>query len=160
MTRYTLLDLAQVGWKEWWLVHKVLPQDLLAKKPLRFAGLRITGGSNPQDRELFFEDLVFFQENPAPLSFAPRPQRGIDPFPGQSPGANTGPGRLPFPTRPETILPDNLTTDYRTNWNRPARPGGSSIKTPTRSSSTRRSRASNSGNRCGSSSTAPSLPRP
>jgi hypothetical protein len=108
------LDLAQVGWKEWWLVHKVLPQDLLAKKPLRFAGLRITGGSNPQDRELFFEDLVFFQENPAPLSFTPRPQRGIEPFPGQSPGANTGPGRLPFPTRPETILPDNLTTAYRT----------------------------------------------
>jgi hypothetical protein len=108
------LELAQVGWKEWWLVHKVLPQDLLSKKPLRFAGLRLTGGSNKEDRELFFENLVFFQENPAPLSFAPRPKRGIDPFPGQSPGANTGPGRLPFPTRAETILPDNLTADYAT----------------------------------------------
>jgi len=106
------LDLAQVGWKEWWLVHKVLPQNLLDKKPLRFAGLRVTGGSNKEDRELYFEDLVFFQENPAPLSFQPRPKRGVDPFPGQSPGANTGPGRLPFPTREETILPDNLTADY------------------------------------------------
>ncbi len=108
------LDLAQVGWKEWWLVHKVLPQNLLDKKPLRFAGIRVTGGSNKADRELFFEDLVFFKENPAPLSFQPRPKRGIDPFPGQSPGANTGPGRLPFPTREETILPDNLTTDFTT----------------------------------------------
>ncbi len=108
------LDLAQVGWKEWWLVHKVLPPSLLDKKPLRFAGIRVTGGSNKEDRELYFEDLVFFQENPAPLSFEPRPQRGIDPFPGQSPGANTGPGRLPFPTREETILPDNLTADFTT----------------------------------------------
>ena len=106
------LELAQVGWKEWWLVHKVLPPNLLDKKPLRFAGLRVTGGSNKEDRELFFEDLVFFQENPAPLAFEPRPKRGVDPFPGQSPGANTGPGRLPFPTREETILPDNLTADY------------------------------------------------
>jgi hypothetical protein len=108
------LELAQVGWKEWWLVHKVLPPSLLDKKPLRFAGLRVTGGSNTEDRELFFEDLVFFQENPAPLSFEPRPKRGVDPFPGQSPGANTGPGWLPFPTREETILPDNLTADYGT----------------------------------------------
>lgn len=106
------LDLAQVGWKEWWLVHKVLPQNLLDKKPLRFAGLRVTGGSNTEDRELFFEDLVFFKENPAPLSFEPRPKRGIDPFPGQSPGANTGPGRLPFPTRDQTILPDNRTANF------------------------------------------------
>lgn len=106
------LHLAQVGWKEWWLVHKVLPQSLRDKRPLRFAGLQITGGSNTEDRELFFEDLVFFEENPAPLSFEPRPKRGIDPFPGQSPGANTGPGRLPFPTREQTILPDNLTTDF------------------------------------------------
>jgi hypothetical protein len=108
------LDLAQVGWKEWWLVHKVLPPSLLDKKPLWFAGIRVTGGSNKEDRELYFEDLVFFQENPAPLSFEPRPQRGIDPFPGQSPGANIGPGRLPFPTRAETILPENLTTDFTT----------------------------------------------
>ena len=58
------LDLAQVGWKEWWLVHKVLPPSLLDKKPLRLAGIRIAGGSNKEDRELFFEDLVFFQETP------------------------------------------------------------------------------------------------
>ncbi len=109
------LDLAQVAWKEWWLIHRVLPPGWLDKRPLRFAGLRITGGSNTDDRELFFEDLVFFKESPAPLSFEPRPKRGIDPFPGQSAGANTGAGRLPFPTREQTILPDNLTTDFTVN---------------------------------------------
>ena len=108
------LDLAQVGWKEWWLVHKVLPRALQDRKPLRFAGIRISGAANKEDRELFFEDLVFFTETLAPLAFEPRPQRGIDPFPGQSPGANTGPGRLPFPTREETILPDNHATSFST----------------------------------------------
>ncbi len=108
------LALTQVAWKEWWLVHKVLPKDLLAKAPLRLAGLRIVGGANKEDRELFFEDLVFFKEDPAPLSFEPRPRRGIDPFPGQSPGANTGADRLPFPTREETILPDNYATAFTT----------------------------------------------
>jgi len=109
-----VLDLAQVGWKEWWLVHKVLPPKLLEDKPLAFAGIRITGGSNQEDRELYFEDLVFFKEDSGPLAFAPRPKRGVDPFPGQSPGANTGPGRLPFPTREETILPENHATTFST----------------------------------------------
>jgi len=108
------LDLTQVRWKEWWLVHKVLPPRLLDKQPLRFAGIRVTGGSNKENRELFFEDLVFLKESFTPLSFEPRPKRGVNPFPGQSPGANTGPGRLPFPVREETILPDNLTADFST----------------------------------------------
>ena len=35
----------------------------------------------------------------------PRPERNLTPLPGQNLGANTGPGKLPFPTREETILP-------------------------------------------------------
>ena len=35
--------------------------------------------------------------------------------PGQPLGANTGPGRLPFPNREETILPENLAREYRTS---------------------------------------------
>jgi len=112
-TAHTLV-LAQVGWKEWWLIHKVLPPDLLDNKPLRFAGIRVMGGSNKENRELFFENLAFFKESLVPLSFKPRPKRGIDPFDGQSLGANTGPGRLPFPTRAETILPENLKSDFNT----------------------------------------------
>jgi len=112
-TQHTL-DLAHVGWKEWWLIHKVLPPTLRERRPLSVVGIRIAGGSNKEDRELFFEDLIFFKEDPAPLVFEPRPKRGIDPFPGQSPGANTGPGQLPFPTRKETILPENYAENFST----------------------------------------------
>ncbi|MBI4586198.1 MAG: hypothetical protein HY717_19480 [Planctomycetes bacterium] len=108
------LEIARVGWMEWWLAHKVLPRSLCDRLPLQFSGIEVRGGANPENRELYFEDLAFFKESLEPLRFEPRPRRGIDPFPGQSPGANTGPGRLPFPTREETILPENPAPDFRT----------------------------------------------
>ncbi|MBM3333911.1 hypothetical protein FJY63_04545, partial [Candidatus Sumerlaeota bacterium] len=108
------VNITRVRWKEWWLVHKALPEDLRKKAPLRFIGIRVGGCANKEDRELYFEDLCFFTESLRPLTFASRPARGVDPFPGQSPGANRGPGRLPFPTREETILPDNLATAFTT----------------------------------------------
>jgi hypothetical protein len=107
------LKLDTVRWKEWWLVHRVIPGALRALGPLSFAGLAIRNCGNKDERELFFEDLVFLQESPKPISFEPRPKRGIDPFPGQDPGANTGEGRLSFPNREETILPDNLTRGFK-----------------------------------------------
>ncbi|MFB3787664.1 MAG: hypothetical protein ACE15F_14985 [bacterium] len=109
------LAMNRVNWKEWWLIHKVIPPVLQEKQPLRLVGIQIKGGANTETRELFLEDLCFIRESPAPLTFQPRPKRGVDPFPGQSPGANTGPGRLPFPTREETILPENFTADFQTS---------------------------------------------
>ncbi|MBI4607098.1 MAG: hypothetical protein HY721_34470 [Planctomycetes bacterium] len=117
------LQLARVGWKEWWLVHKVIPRALREKGPLRVTGIRIAGCSNAEERELYLEDLALFEEKLEPLSFEPRPKRGVDPFPGQSPGANTGPGRLPFPTREETILPLNLAAGFTTRVSPAGREG-------------------------------------
>lgn len=57
---------------------------------------------------------LVYREALAPLTFEPRPKRGVAPFRGQATGTNTGPGTLPFPTREETILPDNLTADFKT----------------------------------------------
>jgi hypothetical protein len=108
------LKLDVVRWREWWLVHRLIPPQLRELKPLSFAGLKIAGCGNTEDRELYFEDLAFFDEHPRPLTFETRPKRGIDPFPGQDQGANTGPGRLPFPTRAETILPDNYVDEFTT----------------------------------------------
>ncbi|MFH1739479.1 MAG: hypothetical protein ABIH23_10775 [bacterium] len=109
------IELTRVNWKEWWLVHRKI--DTEAAKQLvpggKFTGIQITGCANKEDRTLFFEDLIVYKEDLKPLSFDPRPKRGIDPFPGQSPGANVGPGRLPFPTREETILPANLERRFR-----------------------------------------------
>jgi hypothetical protein len=103
------VPLTKVRWKEWWLVHKKLPQEVLEKlsKPSYFAGLEVSGISNRDDRVLYFDSLSFYKEELKPLKFEPRPLRNVKPFPGQSHGLNTGPGRLPFPTREETILPDN-----------------------------------------------------
>ncbi len=107
------LKLDDVRWREWWLVHRLIPPQLLDLKPLAFAGIKIAGCANTEDRELYLEDLACFQQTARPLTFQTRPKRGIEPFPGQDQGANTGPERLPFPTRVETILPDNYVDDFR-----------------------------------------------
>ncbi len=106
------LEMTKVRWKEWWLVHKVLPPEMLETSPLQFVGIRVVGAANEENREIFFEDLAFYREEFRELSFGSSPKRGIDLFKGQSPGANTGPGRLPFPIRDTTILPDNQESDF------------------------------------------------
>lgn len=109
--------LYHVDWSEWYLLHKRLTPEQIARvrDGARFIGLSITGGRNKQDRVLYLDNLAVFTEEFAPLKFEPRPRRGIPMFPGQSVGTNTGPGKLPFPTRPQTILPDNLTTGFKTS---------------------------------------------
>ena len=109
--------LGQVHWQEWWLMHGRLSPDQLATlgSGAAFEGIRISGGRNKEQRLLYFDNLAIYHEELPPLEFAPRPARGVAPFPGQSPGTNTGPGKLPFPTREETILPDNLTPGFVTS---------------------------------------------
>ncbi len=103
-----------VDWKEWFLLHKRLTAEQIArvKTGARFKGLLITGGKNKEDRTLYFDNLAAFTERWGLLTFEPRPGRKISLLPGQSAGANTGPGRLPFPTRDITILPANYSTDF------------------------------------------------
>ena len=112
------LALDTVRWKEWWLVHRRLPGDF--KRPLRLERLAFTGGFQAEWREVFFDSLRFYREELAPLHFAPRPERNLTLFAGQSPGANTGPGRLPFPTREETILPLQLAGPFTNAVEAPA----------------------------------------
>ncbi len=102
---YTL-SLGQVRWKEWWLLHQRLPESF--QGPLVVEGLEIRGGTQTQPRELYLDALYLCHEELPPLKFAPRPARNLTLFPGQSSGANQGPGRLEFPTREETILPAQL----------------------------------------------------
>jgi hypothetical protein len=100
------LDLDQVRWQEWWLIHKKLPKDW--PTPLRLQSIEASGGWQPEWRDIFFDSVRFFRENLEPLSFAPRARRNLNLFEGQSAGVNTGAGKLPFPTREETILPIQL----------------------------------------------------
>jgi hypothetical protein len=111
---------ATVNWKEWWLVHRrlfPLPQGR-ETKGWQFVALEISGGWQPQERILYFDSLTFYAEPLPPLKFPPRPQRNLTLFEGQSPGLNTGRGKLEFPTREETILPINLTKQFRTEVKR------------------------------------------
>ncbi len=111
------IPIGNVNWKEWFVRHRKLqPEQISALKGnVAFEGLLITNCHNKDDRTLFFDNLAFYKEQLRALQFEPRPRRGIEMFPGQGVGLNTGPGRLPFPTREETILPDNLTTDFKTS---------------------------------------------
>lgn len=107
------VPLGSVDWEEWFLIsRRPAPGQLGPGR--RFSGLEITGGTQSEDRSLGFGALSLFREPWAPLTLKPRPARGIAMFPGQGVGLNTGAGKLPFPTRPETILPPNLTADYTT----------------------------------------------
>ncbi|MGC8668121.1 MAG: hypothetical protein ACP5VE_08415 [Chthonomonadales bacterium] len=100
-----------IRWKEWWLMHRKLPANLT--EPASLISIEVDGGWQPEWRELYLDSIRFYHEVLAPLHFAPRPKRNIALFPGQSPGGNIGPGRLPFPTREETILPLQLTHPWR-----------------------------------------------
>ncbi len=112
------LKLDTVRWKEWWLIHRVLPQQMRDRGPLIVTAIRVSGCANNEEREIYLEDLTFFEESLSAISFSARPKRGVDPFAGQDPGANTGEGRLPFPTREETILPENRTQEFTTGLTR------------------------------------------
>ncbi len=110
------VPLTTVTWEQWHLCTRRLTPEQIAmvKDGASFVGLDIANGRNKEDRVLFFDNLAVFTEQFPPLTFEPRPERGIAMFPGQGSGTNTGPGKLPFPNRPETILPDNLVQDFQT----------------------------------------------
>lgn len=110
------VPLAYVNWEEWFLCHRRLTPEQIQRVASggAFRGFVVTNGRNKEDRTLFFDNLAVFVEQFPPLRFEARPERGIPMFPGQTIGTNTGPGRLPFPTRPETILPPNGTPDFQT----------------------------------------------
>ena len=110
------VPMSTVRWREWWVMHHKLTVeqlDLLKDGPT-FEGIQIINGRNKDDRTLYLNNLAIYNEELKPLTFEPRRKRGIKMFPNQGDGTNTGPGRLPFPAREETILPDNLTKGFKT----------------------------------------------
>ncbi len=108
------VPLGIVCWREWWLMHRKLsPEQQAATRGGALAAIEVTRGRNPEDRVLYFDNLSCYREELKPLQFEPRPRRNLTLPAEQSVGTNTGPGILPFPTREETLLPDNLTGDFQ-----------------------------------------------
>ena len=109
----------RADWDSWgWFLsyYRLSPDQIkLVVNGSTFIGLTIHDSNDPEDRLICFDNLAVFTEDFKPLYFKPRPRRGIPMFPGQGIGTNTGPGELPFPTREQTILPDNLTDKFTTS---------------------------------------------
>ncbi len=91
------IDLEQIDYIYWFMMHGRLTkkQEAQAKRPFTFHGIQFTNTTNPEKRAIFLGPLYTYKERLDPLEFAPWPEK------------------LPFPTRPETILPTNKTRDFR-----------------------------------------------
>ncbi|MBR4518930.1 MAG: hypothetical protein IKO65_08020 [Victivallales bacterium] len=106
----TEVEMAGVNWNDWFLCHKRLTpeqQEEFSRPGTTVTAIVLKPANNREPRTLYFDSLTLYTEEFKPLTFEPRPKRGIPLFPGQDPGANTGEGTLPFPTREDTILPDS-----------------------------------------------------
>jgi hypothetical protein len=101
------LTLAHVHFKEWFLCHRRLAPDQIARvaQGAKLLAITVANGRNTEERTIYLNSLAAFTESIPPLTFAPRPKRGVQLFAACSPGANTGPGTLPFPDTPLTIVP-------------------------------------------------------
>jgi hypothetical protein len=109
------IQLTEIQWKQWWLIHRRVPREVLNQivLPARFTGIEISKTTNSQARSFFCDSLAFYKEELKPLTFQPQPKRNLGPYRGEIVGTNTGPGTLPFPTREETILPTNFEKSFK-----------------------------------------------
>jgi hypothetical protein len=105
-----------VNWKEWFVVQRRLAPDQIARVTdgALFLGFEVRGGLNREDRTVYLDSLCAFRDPLPALEFSPRARPNLTPFPGQDLGTRTATERLPFPTREQTILPPNATTDFET----------------------------------------------
>ena len=101
------VNLASVHFKEWFLCHRRLSSEQMVRvaKGAKLTSITVANGRNTEDRAIYINSLSVFTETFVPLTFAPRPQRGVQLFPACPPGANSGPGVLPFPDTPLTVIP-------------------------------------------------------
>ncbi|MBP7933374.1 MAG: hypothetical protein KA354_01885 [Phycisphaerae bacterium] len=81
----------------WFMMCARLNADQKAKlkRPFALAGLRFHNGANTEKRAIYLGPCYAYPEELGLLTFEPWPDK------------------LPFPTRPETILPTNKVSDFR-----------------------------------------------
>ena len=101
------VDIYRLAHQEWFLAQRRLSPAQAAR--LRrggfFTGFTISGGTNKNDRWIELTSFAAYRDELRPLSFRPRAKRGVQVFANAPQGLNTGPGRLPFPNRADTIVP-------------------------------------------------------
>jgi hypothetical protein len=100
-----------INWPTFSLRMQRIPEALRGGKGT-VTGLRIRCEAGERRRRIGLDRLCACRDERPPLSFSPRPRRPLTLPEGQNHGLNSGPGWLPFPTREETILPDNLANSF------------------------------------------------
>jgi hypothetical protein len=110
------VELTNIRWKQWWLIHRKVPADTLRQivLPAAVSGIEIAKAANTDPRYFYCDSLAVYKEELKPLSLERQPRRNLKPWRGQIEGLNTGEGSLPFPTREETILPANFEREFQT----------------------------------------------
>lgn len=107
----------ELDWPGWYLLHI----RLNSKQREAFAnggslkGFKISNCIRAIRDSVFLDNLSFYVEDySTPLDYDILPRPGVDLAVGQDLGVHTGEERLPFPTREETILPENIDKDFTT----------------------------------------------
>ncbi len=101
------LDMAEIDWTGWWLVHRKLTVEEreAIRFPCRFVGFEWTDLQSDEETSLYIDSLAFYSEPRGALSFGTRPKRNLSLQPGQSYGVNTGTNVLSFPVSDQTVIP-------------------------------------------------------
>ena len=112
--------------REWCKFQMKVPAEMrerALKGGCSFTGFTLTGGKNKEDRRLDLTSICAFVEELKPLTFSERPKRGVQIFKDQPQGANTGAGKLPFPTVDTTVVPPASEIDGTLEFRYPEKPG-------------------------------------
>jgi hypothetical protein len=105
-----------LDWPEWWLllVRLNAAQREAVAAGATLAGVRLSNCRLDEEKTIYLDHLAFYTESLSPVACAVQPRPAIDLPSGQDLGVQTGNARLPFPTRKETLLPENGATDFKT----------------------------------------------
>ena len=95
------IQLTDVQWKQWWLIHRRIPREVLNQIafPARFTGIEISDATNSQARSFFCDSLAFYrEESEAPHLSSRNRSATLSPIEARSWGRTRAPG--PFRSQP------------------------------------------------------------
>jgi hypothetical protein len=103
-----------LDWPQWFLIHAKLnrQQRDAVSQGARLIGIRLSRCLRPEERTIYLDNLAFYQEPLDPIPTAPQPRPNLQLAENQDYGVQSAQSRLPFPTRNETLLPENLTDEF------------------------------------------------
>ena len=103
-----------LDWPEWWLAHTRLSaaERAALQGGAKLTGIRLANCRAETEKAVFFDNLVFYEDRRGPIQPPKEPRPGFDATGADQSGPHTGPNRLPFPTREQTVLPRQLSGEY------------------------------------------------